>query len=93
MREQIEKGMKEAHKCILLLSPNFLANRRWAKTEFDAIFTRELLERKDAILPVWIGVAVKDVFEYSPSLANVFGLSWTDGLESVAAKLVRAIKS
>jgi hypothetical protein len=69
LREKIEKGLKECKRCILILTPNFLSNTGWTKKEFDSIFTRELLENENLVLPIWSGVTAKDVFEYSPALA------------------------
>jgi hypothetical protein len=34
LRDSIEKGIKEAKKCILVLTPNFLNNLGWTKKEF-----------------------------------------------------------
>ncbi|RWA71908.1 toll/interleukin-1 receptor domain-containing protein [Mesorhizobium sp.] len=91
LRESIEKGLKECRKCILILTPNFLANGGWAKTEYQSIFTRELIERQKVILPVWAGVTAKDIYDYSPILADRVALQWDDGLDTVATKLVAAI--
>jgi hypothetical protein len=57
LRETIERGLKETKKCILILSPNFLANNGWTKTEFDSVFTREILEGNGVLLPVWYNVS------------------------------------
>ncbi len=70
LRESIERGIKECRKCILVLSKHFLSNPGWTNTEFNSVFTRELLEQKSVILPVWVGVSKQQVYEYSPSLAN-----------------------
>jgi TIR domain len=43
LRDNIEKGLKECHKCIIVLSNNFFSNGGWTKREFDSIFTREIL--------------------------------------------------
>ena len=43
LKDSIEKGIKEAKKCILILTPNFLSNPSWTKKEFDTIFTREMI--------------------------------------------------
>lgn len=87
LREKIEKGLKETAKCIVILSPSFLANKRWAKVEFDSIFTREIIEQQNVFLPVWHNVSPKDVYEYSPSLANRKGIDWALGLEEVSRRL------
>ncbi|MFO0885013.1 MAG: toll/interleukin-1 receptor domain-containing protein [Pirellulales bacterium] len=93
LRTSIEKGIKECKKCILVLSPNFFSNTGWTKKEFDSIFTRELLEGKNLVLPIWHSVTKHDVFDYCPSLANVFGLDWIKlGENEVCRQLYNAIK-
>jgi hypothetical protein len=76
LRESIEKGMKECKKCILILTKNFLSNSGWTATEFNTIFTREIIEEKPLVVPVWFGVSKQEVFDYSPSLLNVLGAHW-----------------
>lgn len=92
LRSSIETGMKNAKKCVLVLSPRFLANEGWGRAEFDSVFTREILEKENVILPVWHGVGVKEVYEYSPRLADKVGLASTLGVEELAKKLASAIK-
>ena len=93
LRESIEKGIKDAQKCILILSPNFFANKGWGKAEFDSIFTRELLDEENVVLPVWHGVGKRDVYEYSPRLADKVGLPSSLGVEELARKLSNAVKT
>jgi hypothetical protein len=76
LRDSIEKGLKECHKCIIVLSTNFFSNGGWTKREFDSIFTREILQEKNLVLPVWFQVDKTAVYNYSPSLLNVKGLDW-----------------
>lgn len=92
LRESIEKGIKDCKKCVLLLSPNFLSNNGWTKVEFNSIFTRELIEETDIVLPVWCGIDKKELFEYCPSLVNKVGLKLDSGLDEVISKLHSAIK-
>jgi hypothetical protein len=91
LRESIERGLKECKKCILIVSPNWLANNGWTKTEFDSIFTREHVEGGDVFLPIWCGVTDADVYQYSPSLANRYALQWSAGIPAIAGALRRAI--
>ena len=53
-------------------------------------FTRELVEQRNVILPVWHNVLVEDVYNYSPMLADRVAVRWTDQ-EEVAGKLLIAI--
>ncbi len=91
LRESIEKGLKECKKCILVLSQNFLTNTGWTKAEFNSIFTRELMENEDFVLPVWAGVTKQEVFNYSPSLADRFAVNWDLGDKEVVSRLYRAM--
>jgi hypothetical protein len=91
LRESIEAGLKECPKCVLVLTPSFLQKGGWSKREYDTIFTRELVEGKRLILPVWHEVTPKDVYEYSPILADRVGVPWSNGVETVAAKLIQAL--
>lgn len=92
LRESIERGLKETRKCVLILSPNFLSNRGWTKTEFNSIFTREIVEQRSVVLPVWRNVSRQEVYEYSPSLANKVAVNWDVGVEEVVRRLFNSIK-
>jgi len=91
LRESIEKGLKECKKCILILSPNFLTNSGWTKTEFNTIFTREIIETKNLVLPIWAGVSIAEIYEYCPILVDRVGINWDKGIEAVVTKIQQAI--
>ena len=91
LRESIEQGLKECAKCILVLTPNFLSNKGWSKREYDSIFTREVVEKQRVILPVWHEISAKDVYNFSPILADRAAVQWSLGVEEVARKLLQAI--
>lgn len=92
LRQSIEKGLKETKNCIVILSPNFLSNEGWGKAEFDSMFTREILEKENIMLPVWHNVSVKEVYDYSPKLADKVGLPSSLGVEVLAKRLANEIK-
>jgi hypothetical protein len=93
LRESIEKGLRDCPKCILILTPNFLGNSGWTKREYDSVFTRELVEKRRVILPVWHNVTVEDVYQYSPILADRVAVHWGEDLEAVARRLLVAIEA
>ncbi|WP_020211236.1 toll/interleukin-1 receptor domain-containing protein [Flavobacterium rivuli] len=76
LRESIEDGIKNAQKCILILTKNYLNNPGWGKREFDSIFTREMIYNERIVLPIWFDVTKEEIYEYSPSLADTFALVW-----------------
>jgi TIR domain len=92
LRASIEKGLKETRKCVVVLSPNFLSNEGWGKAEFDSVFTREILEKENVILPVWHNVNVEEVYQYSPRLADKVGLNSSIGVKELAKKLSDVVK-
>lgn len=92
LRESIEKGLKECKKVILILSNNFLNNDGWTKVEFNSVFTREIIERDEKIMPIWYGVSQRDVYEYSPSLANRVASEWSDeNRDEIIKKIYRVL--
>jgi len=93
LRENIERGLRESRKCIVVLSPHFLSNAGWGRAEFDSVFTREILEQENVILPVWLNVGVREVYEYSPRLADKVGLPASLGAAEVARRLAGVIRS
>jgi hypothetical protein len=93
LRASIEHGLRETKKCIIVLSPNFLSNEGWGRAEFDSVYTREILEKKNVILPVWLNVDVKDVYNYSPRLADKVGLAASLGVREVARLLANEVKT
>ena len=76
----------------MVLSPNFLSNEGWGKAEFDSVFTREILQKENVMLPLWHNVTVEQVYEYSPRLADKVGLNSNIGIEELAQKLANEIK-
>ena len=92
LRESIEKGIKESKKCVLVVTKNFIGNGGWTKAEFDSVFTKEILEKGNVLLPVWHEVTAREVFEYSPWLANIKAVNWSEGAKEVVRKLQREIE-
>lgn len=93
LRASIDRGLKETSKCIVILSPNFFSNEGWGKAEFDAVFTREIFEKKNVILPVWLGVDAASVYDFNARLLDKVGLPATLGVAEVARRLAQAIKT
>ena len=91
LRGSIERGLKECRKCILILSPNFLSNGGWTKAEFDSIFTREILEKSNIIIPVWHNISKEQVYEYSPRLLDKVGIPSSLPQNELIRRLLTAI--
>lgn len=92
LREKIEEGIKDAPYCILILSKNFLANEKWAKSEFETIFIKELYEKKEIIIPIWHGISEDDLYKYCPKLLNRLGGNSSEGIDALAKKIATILK-
>ena len=78
LRESIEEGIKNAKKCILILTKEFLTNPGWTKKEFNSIFTREMIFNEKIVVPIWYNIKKEEVYDYSPSLADTVALIWPE---------------
>ncbi len=89
LRESIEKGLRECKKCILVITPNFLSNSGWIKTEYTSVFTRELLDQNRVLIPIWSNVDKRQVYEFSPMLADRLAIlhNPTVDIETIASKI------
>lgn len=93
LRDSIENGLKECHKCVFIITQNFLSNGGWSKREYDSVFTREIMEKRNVIIPIWYNVTPQDVYSYSPILADRVAVDWSLGIEKVANKILLAINA
>lgn len=91
LRKSIERGLKTCPKCIVILSKNFFSNPGWTKREFDTIYTREILDGKRMMIPVWLGVTKQEVYDYSPILLDTVGINADLGLDEVTRRLFNAL--
>lgn len=97
LREALDDGLRACEHCVLLISRDFLANEAWAKVEFDSIFSREVAEKRNIIIPIWIDVNRRDVDAFSLALGNKVAILTTtselatdEGLERVAHAVTTA---
>jgi len=87
LRESIDNGIRDAKKCIVVLSHNFFSNPGWTKAEFNAAMGKHVASGGAVILPIWHGVSREEVFEYSPMLADIVGLPSTPDIDEMARRL------
>jgi hypothetical protein len=91
VRESIDRGLGDAPKCILVLSPNFLSNPGWTKGEFNAAMGKHFSAGGSVLLPIWHGVSKADVEAYSPMVADIQALKSDRAIDELARELFVAI--
>jgi hypothetical protein len=45
------------------------------------------------VLPIWQAVTAREVYEYSPSLADRVAIDWSKDIDEVARKIYRSVTS
>src|SRR4029079_3201892 len=72
-------------------SKNFFL-KNWPQVELDGLYARAIAGTRKVILPVWHNVTKQEVYNYSPTLADLVGLRTTDGIDKVAVSLKKEIR-
>jgi hypothetical protein len=91
LREKIDTGLAQSRFGIVILSPSFFT-KVWTKAELDGLVAREN-EGVKVILPTWHNLDDKEVRKYSPTLAGRVAAKTSDGLKTVAAKIIKSIEN
>jgi hypothetical protein len=90
LRQKIDDGLAQSSFGIVVLSPSFF-RKPWTNRELNGLTSRELLERKEVILPIWHRVNLTDVAQYSPPLADKVAISSEKGINAVIRAIVKKI--
>jgi hypothetical protein len=84
----IDYGLARSRFGVVVLSVNFF-KKQWRQEVLNDLATHEVDGNK-VILPVWHGVGFRDVFEYSPVLADRGAISTDKGINYVVEWLAEA---
>lgn len=92
LSRKIDEGLAQSRYGVVILSKFFFA-KSWPPHELAGLVARQLgKEREKVILPVWHGVNRDFILQYSPTLADAVAVSTDEGLEAVAAAILRAVE-
>jgi hypothetical protein len=89
LRAKIDQGLAGSRFVVLVLSPAFF-HKDWTTRELNGVSALDSAFDKK-VLPVWHGVDRAYVAHYSPTLADKHAVSTDEGLDGVAAKLLRVV--
>jgi TIR domain len=91
LTQKIDEGLSKSRFGIVVLSPNFF-KKPWAKRELNGLTLREMVEKRNLILPIWHRVTVEDVAKFSPPLADKKAGTSSEGINSLVRELTTKIK-
>jgi hypothetical protein len=83
---QMDRGLRQAHSGVVLLTPAYLAGRFWTERELGALL------HKPTLIPVLHGVTFNDVADYSGILPDLAGFTTDrDSVRVIAEKIAAAV--
>ena len=91
LREKIDEGLSRSRFGVVVLSPSFF-KKPWPKAELDGMMAIESTKKEKRILPVWHEVDATTVTKFSSILAGRMAGRTADGIESLAADLLAAVR-
>ena len=90
LSNSIDKGIKNSLCGIVVLSLNFF-NKKWTKEELNRLTSKKNNSDNDIILPVWHNISYKEVYSYSPMLADLYATKSEYGIKRVCTDIANAI--
>jgi hypothetical protein len=91
LRQRIDDGLRRARYGIVILSPSFLS-KHWPVAELNGLFAREAASGKKAILPVWHQLTSVELARISPLLADRVAARTSEGIPTLVAQIVGALR-
>jgi hypothetical protein len=91
LRESIDFGLIRSRYGIVVFSRHYFS-KDWTRQEVNGLLSREVGGVR-VVLPIWHNVSPADVLRFSPILADRVAARSSEDLETVVAKLERAIRT
>lgn len=84
----MDRGIRDAHAGVVVLTPAFLAGRFWTDRELGALL------HKETVIPVAHGVSFEQISNFSAFLPDLHGFSTErDPVAEIAEKIARTVAS
>ncbi|GAA0311616.1 hypothetical protein GCM10009087_22170 [Sphingomonas oligophenolica] len=90
LRGQVDSAILNSYLGILFVSSHFM-RKRWTREEFDGLFTLED-GGQTKIMPVWLGVDIKAVANFSPMLASRLAIVADEDADVTAGTIARHLE-
>ena len=78
LKQSIENGIKDSRYGIVVLSKNFF-KKQWTNLELNTLFSKEIITEQKTIVPIWLDLTVKEMYEYSPLMVDKMAISAKKG--------------
>ena len=91
LQRGINRGLTNSRKAIAVLSPSYLAQRKWTEAEISGLLAREKLGEV-LILPIWHGITEIDLKQYNLILASrIARVSDSDNYDEIVRAVLKVL--
>ncbi len=91
LQRGINRGLIGSRKAIAVLSPSYLAQRKWTEAEISSLLAKEKLGEV-LILPIWHGITEVDLKQYNLILASrIAKVSDSDNYEEIVRAVLKVL--
>ena len=91
LSESIDTGLTSSRFGVVILSQSFF-DKPWARRELRGLVAKETEKNRKVILPIWHGVNVDVIREFSPPLADLYAYSTDrESVEVIGLKIIQAV--
>jgi len=91
LSEKIQEGIKECRFGLIILTPNLLSNKKWAKGELQSFATKQAIEERKVVLPVWHKITESDLKYFQYWWLDKFAGN-TNDINALAEKIFKIAK-
>jgi len=92
LAEAIYEGLAECPIAVLVVTRNYLENKKWAWKEFEYVLKLGRESKKRRIVPLWYNVSMAEVEMHSPELAQLFAVSGKEKPEDIVQAIIRRVR-
>ena len=91
LRRSIDEGLAKSRFGIVVLSPSFF-KKAWPEWELNGLIQRHLAGSLNVLIPIWHQVTRDIVASYSPSLADIYALRSSEGLDRITEQVLEVVQ-
>ena len=91
LSQAIRQGQNDSKCAVIILSPNYFANERWAQHELNGFIQREIHLGKP-IIPIWHNVTTAQVVRFAPDIADKFAIPTSKGVNGIVQDICAVLK-
>lgn len=88
--ESIDNSLAACDTGVCVFSPSYF-KKKWTKDELGGFFTKEVVSKRNLLIPVWLNISFEDLVAISPTLADRLAIRASHGYLSVTEQIIEIL--